>query len=228
MSGRLALITGIGFGAGLMYILDPAMGRRRRGLVRDKSVHAWKKTSDAVSATARDVSNRAVGFSGRLRSSFGCQDTPSDAVLVDRIRSRMGHVVSHPRAIEVTASAGQVLLRGPVFAAEVDRLLSSVAGISGVKNVENQLEVYETAESVPVLQGGIEPGAGRFEVLQRIWPASATAAVAAGGGVLAYYGWNRRDRLGTTWRKLGLEMLTCGWLESRRRRSWIRNLPFMK
>jgi hypothetical protein len=228
MSGRLALITGIGFGAGLMYVLDPALGRRRRALVRDKSVHAWKKTSDAVSATARGVSNRAVGVSDRLRSSFACQETPSDAVLVDRIRSRMGHVVSHPRAIEVTADAGQVVMRGPVFAAEVDRLLSSVAGISGVKNVDNRLEVHETAENVPALHAGIEPGGKHFEALQRIWPASATAVVAAGGGVLAYYGWNRRDRLGTTWRKLGLEMLTCGWLESRRRRSWIRNLPFMK
>lgn len=228
MSGRLALITGIGFGAGLMYILDPAMGRRRRARVRDKTVHAWKKTSDAVSATACDVSNRATGFSERLRSTFVGHDAPSDAVLVDRIRSRIGHVVSHPRAIEVTANAGQVVIRGPIFAAEVNRLLSAVGGISGVKNVENRLEVHETAENVPALQGGIEPSGGRFAVLQRIWPASATALVAAGGGVLAYYGWNRRDRVGTTWRKLGLEMLTRGWLESRRRRRWIKSLPFMK
>ena len=169
-----------------------------------------------------------ANVSDRLRSSFACHETPSDAVLVDRIRSRMGHVVSHPRTIEVTADAGQVVMRGPVFAAEVDRLLSSVAGITGVKNVENRLEVHETAENVPALQAGIEPGGTRFEVLQQIWPASATAVVAAGGGVLACYGWNRRDRLGTTWRKLGLEMLTRGWIESRRRRSWIRNLPFMK
>ena len=228
MSGRLALITGIGFGAGLMYILDPAMGRRRRALVRDKSVHAWKKTSDAVSATARDVSNRAVGLSGKLRSSFTCQEAPSDAVLTDRIRSRIGHEVSHPRAIEVTADAGHIVMSGPVFAAEVDRLVSSVAGISGVKNVDNRLEVHETAEDVPALQGGIEPEGARSRVLQRIWPASTTAMVATGGGVLAYYGWSRRDRLGGTWRKLGLEMLTRGWIESRRRRSWIRNLPFMK
>jgi hypothetical protein len=228
MSGRLALITGIGFGAGLMYILDPAMGRRRRTLVRDKSAHVWKKTSDAVSATARDVSNRAVGLTGKLRSSFGCQEAPSDAVLEDRVRSRIGHHVSHPRAIEVTADAGNVAIRGPVFAAEADRLLSSVAGIPGVKNVENRLDVHETAENVPALQGGIEPGEARSQVLQRIWPVSASAMVAAGGGVLAYCGWNRRDRLGSTWRKLGLEMLTRGWIESRRRRSWIRNLPFMK
>ena len=135
--------------------------------------------------------------------------------------------MSHPRAIEVAANAGQITIRGPVFAAEADRLLSSVAGISGVKAVDNRLEVHETAENVPALQGGLERGE-RFQALQRIWPAPTTAVIAAGGGVLAFYGWNRRDRLGTTCRKLGLEMLTRGWLESRRRRSWIRNLPFMR
>jgi BON domain len=225
MNGRLALITGIGFGAGLMYLLDPAMGRRRRALARDKTVHAWKKTSDAVEATARDVTNRAVGLSQKLRSSFTSQEPPSDAVLVERVRSRMGHVVSHPHAIDVTASGGQIILRGPVFAAEVGRLLSSIAGVPGVDGVENRLEVHETAENVPALQGGIEPG-GRF--LQRIWSPSTTALITASGGALAFYGWNRRDRLGMTCRKLGLGMLSRGWFESRRRRSWIKNLPFMK
>lgn len=232
MNGKSALITGIGFGAGLMYIFDPAMGRRRRALARDKSVHAWKKTSDAVEATARDVTNRAVGLSQKLRSSFSRQESPSDAVLsdavlVERVRSRMGHVVSHPHAIDVTASGGKITLRGPVFEAEVDRLLSSVAGVPGVDSVERLLEVHETAENVPALQGGIEPGGRPFELLQRIWSPSTTALMAASGGALAFYGWNRRDRLGVTCRKLGLGMLSRGWMESRRRRSWIKNLPFM-
>lgn len=232
MNGRSALITGIGFGAGLMYILDPAMGRRRRALARDKTIHVWKKTSDAVGSTARDVSNRAVGLSQKLRSSFARdfarEESPSDDVLVERVRSRIGHVVSHPRAIDVTASGGKITLRGPVFEAEVDRLLSSVAGVPGVDSVEKLLEVHETAEDVPALQGGIEPGGGRFELLQRIWSPSTTALMAAGGGALAVYGWNRRDRLGMTCTKLGLGMLSRGWMESRRRRSWIKNLPFMK
>jgi hypothetical protein len=231
MNGRLALITGIGFGAGLMYILDPAMGRRRRALARDKTIHVWKKTSDAVGSTARDVSNRAVGLSQKLRSSFARdarEESPSDDVLVERVRSRIGHVVSHPRAIDVTASGGKITLRGPVFEAEVDRLLSSVAGVPGVDSVEKLLEVHETAENVPALQGGIEPGGRPFELLQRIWSPSTTALMAASGGALAFYGWNRRDRLGVTCRKLGLGMLSRGWMESRRRRSWIKNLPFMK
>jgi hypothetical protein len=228
MSGRLALITGIGFGAGLMYILDPAMGRRRRALARDKTVHAWKKTSETVDATARDVTNRAAGFSQKLRSSFARQESPSDDVLVERVRSKIGHVISHPRAIDVTATGGKIILRGPVFGAEVDRLLSSVAGIPGVEGVENLLEVHETAENVPALQGGIEPGGKRAELLQRIWSPAATVVIATSGGVLAFYGWNRRDRLGVAWRKLGLGMLARGWTETRRRRSWIKNLPFVK
>jgi hypothetical protein len=228
MNGRLALLTGMGFGAGLMYILDPALGRRRRALARDKTVHAWKKTSDVVEATARDVTNRAVGLSQKLRSSFTCQESPSDAVLLERVRSRMGHVVSHPQAVDVTASEGQIVLSGPVFAAEIGRLLSSVTAVRGVKGVENRLEAHETAENVPALQSGIEPGRKRFELLERIWSPSTTVVIAASGGALAFYGWNRRDRLGVTCRNLGLGMLSRGWRESRRRRSWIKNLPFMK
>jgi hypothetical protein len=225
MTGRLALITGIGFGAGLMYILDPAMGRRRRALARDKTIHCWKKTSEAVGSTARDVTNRAAGLSQKLRSSFARENSPSDDVLVQRVRSRTGHVVSHPRAIDVSAAGGQITLRGPVFQAEVDRLLSSVAEVPGVDRVENLLEVHETAENVPVLQGGIEQDGKRLEFLPRIW---SPVMIATSGGVLAFYGWNRRDQLGVTCRKLGLGMLARGWMKSRRRRSWIKNLSFVK
>src|SRR5262245_5842334 len=228
MDGRLALLTGIGFGAGLMYILDPAMGRRRRALARDKTVDAWKKTSDAMEATARDVTNRAAGLSQKLWSSVTRQESPSDYVLVQRVRSRMGHMVSHPQAIDVAANDGEIVLRGPVFAAEVGRLLPSVAAVRGVKSVENRLELHETGENVPALQGGIEPGGRTFELLQRIWSPSTTVVIAASGGALAFYGWNRRDQLGVTCRRLGLGMLSRGWRESRRRRGWIRNLPFMK
>jgi hypothetical protein len=35
-----AVILGMALGAGLTYLLDPDRGGRRRGLVRDKLVHA--------------------------------------------------------------------------------------------------------------------------------------------------------------------------------------------
>ncbi len=57
--GALAL------GAGIMYIMDPASGRRRRALVRDKATHYAHEASDTLSGKAHDLSNRARGIYAR-------------------------------------------------------------------------------------------------------------------------------------------------------------------
>ena len=43
MSHALSILAGVGMGAGLMYILDPQTGRRRRALARDKMANAAHK-----------------------------------------------------------------------------------------------------------------------------------------------------------------------------------------
>src|SRR5438132_5811675 len=68
---RLArLFAGAAVGAGLMYLLDPEGGRRRRALLRDQLVSAAHKTTDAVDATSRDMTNRARGVVAELRGRF--------------------------------------------------------------------------------------------------------------------------------------------------------------
>jgi hypothetical protein len=55
------------------------------------------------------------------------------------VRARMGHLVSHPRAIEATVEDGVVRLSGQVLAKELDGLLSQVSGMKGVRKVHNAL-----------------------------------------------------------------------------------------
>ena len=55
-------------GAGLMYLLDPAQGRRRRAYLRDKAVHAAKQTSQYVDSTSRHLGNRAQGVAAKARN----------------------------------------------------------------------------------------------------------------------------------------------------------------
>ena len=62
MNQALSLLTGVGIGAGLMYILDPQTGRRRRALVRDKMVGAAHKAQDVAETVGRDMRNRAQGL----------------------------------------------------------------------------------------------------------------------------------------------------------------------
>jgi hypothetical protein len=57
----LTFLKGAAIGAGLMYLFDPHMGRRRRAYIRDKAVRTWNDTGDAIEAKTHDLSNRAKG-----------------------------------------------------------------------------------------------------------------------------------------------------------------------
>ncbi len=57
----LTFLAGMGLGAALMYIFDPERGRSRRAYLSDKVTSAANETREAVTGTARDLSNRAQG-----------------------------------------------------------------------------------------------------------------------------------------------------------------------
>jgi hypothetical protein len=95
-----------------MYVLDPDRGARRRALVRDQFVHMINKISDAFGATARDIRNRVRGLVAEAGSIFR-SDPVSDDVLIQRVRSMLGRIVSHPYAIEVKAQNGNPLMMQP-------------------------------------------------------------------------------------------------------------------
>ena len=195
MNRALVLIGGIGAGAVLIYLLDPARGRRRRKLLGDQMVRATRVSGEAAEGTARDVRNRGRGQLAELRARFRREEV-DDAVLVERVRAAMGRVVSHPSAIEVTAEGGRVTLRGPILADEVDELLGCVASVRGVNSVDNQLTVHTEAGDVPGLQGGGARPGRRPDVMQRSWSPTMRLAAGTAGGALALYGVTRRDPLG--------------------------------
>lgn len=209
MNQRLTLISGIGLGAALMYVLDPEKGRRRRALVRDQVTHAIHKSRDAVDATARDVRNRARGLVADASSLFS-REVVSDEVLVDRVRSKMGRAVSHPHAIQVTATEGRVTLSGAILESEVDDLLKCVAAVPGVAAVENHLGAHQRAGDIPDLQGGAARPGERSEWRQRNWSPTARLIAGAAGGALAIYGASRQDAIGATASALGIGLLVRG------------------
>ena len=61
MNTACSFLTGAGVGAGLMYMLDPQMGSRRRALARDKMVRLGHEAEDAVRVVGRDLRNKAQG-----------------------------------------------------------------------------------------------------------------------------------------------------------------------
>ncbi len=62
MAKGLTLLGIIGLGAGLMYVLDPEEGRRRRALLRDQLGSRSNKLVDAVEGKSKDLGNRSRGL----------------------------------------------------------------------------------------------------------------------------------------------------------------------
>jgi uncharacterized membrane protein len=178
---RATIVLGGAAGAGFMYFLDPDRGRRRRALARDKAIHATHRTSTFLSMLSRDVVNRVRGAVAGARSLVTGEE-PSDDVIAERIRSRLGRLVSHPHAIRVRVQDGVATLYGPVLTSEVDRLLHAVRTVAGVTSVETQLEVHISPESVPGLQGPSRPRRETRSFQAEMW--SPTERVIAGAAAV--------------------------------------------
>lgn len=177
------ICVGVGLGAALMFIADPRSGRRRRALARDQLVRASRKTRDALDATATDVANRTTGIVAATRGRLSNEDV-DDARLMERVRAKLGRACSHPHAIEVGVLAGSVTLRGPILADEVDGVLAVARSVRGVRSVTNALEMHDSTDGVPALQGTGSIADSSVDILQRNW-APATQALVAAAGIVA-------------------------------------------
>jgi hypothetical protein len=153
MNKTTIALTGAGLGALAMYLMDPSRGRRRRARLAEAASHVSHRAHAIAGMTARDVQHRVSGLAARTLDHLVEEGAPSDEVLVERVRARLGRLVSHPGAIDVSASGGTVTLKGEVFEAEVDQLIQGVAAVRGVTAVENRLEPHRDAVRVSALQG---------------------------------------------------------------------------
>jgi hypothetical protein len=183
-AGYGSIIGSLGLGAIVMFFMDPQRGRRRRALVRDQVVHLTNRMRDARRVTAADISNRSRGFRA-MASRWLRRDRPaSDRDVTERVRSRLGRVVSHPHALEVAVSDGHVTLSGAILLEEVQPLVSMVKTVEGVRSVEDRMSAYAEAKGVSALQGG-RARVSRFEFMQRNWsPAARLAGGMLGAGLL--------------------------------------------
>lgn len=195
----------LGVGAGLMYLFDPARGARRRALVRDRIVHTTHALDGLVHKGARDLSHRARGLVAESKAFFRDEDVP-DEVLTARVRSKLGRLVGHPHAIDVSTRDGRVELRGLILSEDEDGLSASVALIPGVRGVDSHLEVHETPDHIAALQGGDRHERQRGRASERWSPLLRLVAGAFAVGLFAA-GMRRRDRLGALLRLGGMAVL---------------------
>jgi len=145
----VTLLSGMIIGATVMYIFDEHRGARRRAYARDRVIHAGHVLGRRLSKRSRDLMNRAVGSVAEMRS--GIRDRGSrisDDQLLDRVRSQLGHVVSHSGLLQVQASDGCVVVSGPVLEGEVEKIRGRLAKIRGLKECRLQVEPRADLERV--------------------------------------------------------------------------------
>ena len=197
MKNRGALMAGAGIGAGLIYLLDPDCGARRRARLRDTVVHMATLTKRAVDTTSRDALQRTYGTAASLRRLVG-REVVDDDVVVERVRAKLGRLVSHPHAITVAATHGSVTLSGPILKHEVPRLIHAIRRVRGVCDVMDQLDPHEEVANVPALQGGRMAARSRREVRPPRWTAATRSLIAAAGAAVAVGGVLAATRVGSS------------------------------
>lgn len=202
-------LGGIAFGALAMYLSDPDRGRRRRALATDKIRSAVTKTSDAIDVASRDLGHRVEGLraqASRVLSREGGTST-EDRVLTARVRQKIGRAVRYSHAIDVVAHQGHVVLAGPVLADEKQQLLDTVRGVHGVNEIDDQLELHESADTISSLQGS---RVSRMSAGQGNWTPALRALAVIGGSALGWYGMTRRTQASALLTTGGLALIASG------------------
>jgi hypothetical protein len=158
LSKLSVLAAGIAAGAAAMFFFDHVSGGRRRALVRDKIVGSGHDAAYATQAKAKRAADHLKGLFVTKRLDRVTRSAPeSDQQLHDRIRARLGRVVSHPKSVHVGVNDGRVTLTGHILSKEVSQVLDEVKHSTGVTAVDNQLTCHDSAEHIPELQGRTEP-----------------------------------------------------------------------
>ena len=144
----LSFLAGAAIGAGLMFLLDPDRGTRRRALARDRILSAGRQAGDDLGARARHLRNRARGLVAVARSRTQA-DAEDDDALAERVRAELGRVVTQPGGVVVMVEDGVVTLSGQVPAGEREDLIAMTRWVRGVRDLEDRLETHEPTGGTP-------------------------------------------------------------------------------
>lgn len=144
----LSFLAGAAIGAGLMFLLDPDRGTRRRALARDRILSAGRQAGDDLGARARHLRNRARGLVAVARSRTQAHAENDDA-LAERVRAELGRVVTQPGGVVVMVEDGVVTLSGQVPAGEREDLIAMTRWVRGVRDLEDRLETQEATGGTP-------------------------------------------------------------------------------
>jgi hypothetical protein len=138
-------------GFGLMYLMDPEQGRRRRAIARDKTFKWLREVGDMSRKTGRHLANKSKGYAHETMSTargmaggvLGAEGYGRS--IADRIRSRIS-TLGRGRNVNVDCDdCGRVTLAGDCTPEEITILVTEVQAIPGVDSIDNRINVGANA-----------------------------------------------------------------------------------
>src|SRR5207237_10429751 len=135
-----SFLAGFVVGGVTVALLDPRRGAARRAVLRDKSMSAAKGAAEVAARRGRDLQHRLRGLVYETKARLSHEEVPDD-ILVERVRAQLGRPVSHPRAIDVRARDGCVILAGPILSGEAEDLIRHVSRLAAVAWLRGRLDL---------------------------------------------------------------------------------------
>jgi uncharacterized membrane protein len=204
------ILTSIGLGAGLMYFYDPQHGTRRRAMVRDKANRFVNDLDESINKALEDSRNRARGVLSEMTAKLSDQGAP-DWILEERVRTNLGRLSAHARAVDVRSDGGRIYLSGPVLREEGEDIVKAAIRTRGVHGVEDQLQIVDNPQDIPALQGEPSPRRqARPDWQQRNWSPATRLLSSVGGSLLTLYGLTRKGVAKPVLSTAGLVLTTRG------------------
>lgn len=145
----VTILKSVGLGAGIMYLLDPASGNRRRALIRDQLVRVCNVTNQTAETVYRDASNRMQG----VKAEIGSLMEPSEQGIGERVQEtaiNVGRTLGmQGRTMSPTGKATIALVGATCVAALLNKrdLGALLLGGLGLSYIANELSCSHTARS---------------------------------------------------------------------------------
>jgi len=194
MGKALNFAGGVGLGALGMYYFDPNRGHSRRAYLRDQVFHYLRIARRDVQIASIDLAHRTQGVVAEAKSRLIHLEVP-DHVLVERIRSKLGRIITHPKKIDLHADQGHVTVRGEVHLSDIESIISQIHSVQGVMSIVNELKtLVEEGQPVEVpgqRQSGISRGDRVFPLRSVRTPGAQLLLTSLAGSALSWYAFKR-------------------------------------
>jgi osmotically-inducible protein OsmY len=137
---------GAAIGAAMMWFLDPSAGRRRRALIRDRTLALFRRGARKAERAGGAVAAEAYGVAQKATHLREEPKEYNDETLKSKVESELFRAEDAPKGqVAVNAQNGVVQLRGEVGSPElIDELVQRARSVQGVQDVENLLHLPDT------------------------------------------------------------------------------------